>query len=203
MRQSFQSTCPARGTTAYYANYKCTLCNFNPRAPRGARLSCRYYAAVSFLISIHVPREGHDNNSQIGIPWLSDFNPRAPRGARHYILRRIKQNFLFQSTCPARGTTVLMMFICVSPFISIHVPREGHDGHQPGGPDGSTENFNPRAPRGARPPSAFWLTWLALFQSTCPARGTTPTSKTLKTRPSNFNPRAPRGARRRARKRLA
>ena len=83
-----------------------------------------------YLISIHVPREGHDVIEQClhdGDGWY--FNPRAPRGARLDNIRLgIEQA-----------------------GISIHVPREGHD-------DGSnegwatSENFNPRAPRGARHP---------------------------------------------------
>ena len=55
----------------------------------------------------------------------------------------------FQSTCPARGTTQFPRGLCLFRFISIHVPREGHDYKQ-------TAlflldiDFNPRAPRGAR-----------------------------------------------------
>ena len=57
-------------------------------------------------ISIHVPREGHDLLTELP----------ADIGA------------IFQSTCPARGTTNYMCYyICVR-RISIHVPREGHDG---------------------------------------------------------------------------
>ena len=33
----------------------------------------------------------------------------------------------FQSTCPARGTTLWMTIIAAMGGISIHVPREGHD----------------------------------------------------------------------------
>ena len=60
---------------------------------------------------------------------------------------------------------------------------------------GQSRNFNPRAPRGARPPSRCRPGRTALFQSTCPARGTTtPASQGCNLR-RNFNPRAPRGAR--------
>ena len=58
-------------------------------------------------ISIHVPREGHDDYSAA---YQAIFN-------------------LFQSTCPARGTTVVKQ--CLR--------------------DGDGRYFNPRAPRGARP----------------------------------------------------
>ena len=56
-------------------------------------------------ISIHVPREGHDN---IGAD---------PDGVF----------YIFQSTCPARGTTIYMQIVDDFKSISIHVPREGHD----------------------------------------------------------------------------
>ena len=102
---------------------------------------------------------------------------------------------LFQSTCPARGTTVrapaqtgqgnnfnpraprgarhgFLPFICRLGNISIHVPREGHD---------------PQATGGRKQPRKF--------QSTCPARGTTPPAAAASSRARNFNPRAPRGAR--------
>ena len=58
--------------------------NFNPRAPRGARLGVGVGYADFGVISIHVPREGHDIGSVSPPPIKSlDFNPRAPRGARH------------------------------------------------------------------------------------------------------------------------
>ena len=56
----------------------------------------------------------------------------------------------FQSTCPARGTTVNNYVGAYYQGISIHVPREGHD----------------RLVRNL-------LTLCSEFQSTCPARGTT------------------------------
>ena len=170
---SFQSTCPARGTTQSTDLLNQFISDFNPRAPRGARLDLRMpttrahnfnpraprgarHVAVSGLfmvcpISIHVPREGHD-------PGLYLENA------------SVKE---FQSTCPARGTTYRVL-----------------------NRDSLARNFNPRAPRGARPFSGvifaanllfqstgpawgttiyavFALAIVMLFQSTCPARGTT------------------------------
>ena len=63
-------------------------------------------AVRALLISIHVPREGHD---------LDVFADEATSG-------------IFQSTCPARGTTDVNADVGHVPHISIHVPREGHDG---------------------------------------------------------------------------
>ena len=58
------------------------------------------------MISIHVPREGHDGDDGNG-----------------FCAQR-----LFQSTCPARGTTMRIEAVGFLRVISIHVPREGHDG---------------------------------------------------------------------------
>ena len=106
---------------------------------------------LSNRISIHVPREGHD----------------------YLISKPAALRKIFQSTCPARGTTQQKVIQPRSPCISIHVPREGHD--------------------------CFRLiarVCIQIFQSTCPARGTTVVQRALLQRLHHFNPRAPRGARR-------
>ena len=125
---------------------------FNPRAPRGAR-----------LCSPHRPSAN------------SNFNPRAPRGARPRAKRGAPLSHAFQSTCPARGTTVTDLISDLRKIISIHVPREGHD------------NLS-------QPP--FFYNYI--FQSTCPARGTTAHRLNLSESKVHFNPRAPRGARQNA-----
>ena len=85
----------------------CELVYFNPRAPRGARPCRRVCITGSKDISIHVPREGHDEKTVTeSRKRLKDFNPRAPRGARRCRSGDIKRSHgIFQSTCPARGTT--------------------------------------------------------------------------------------------------
>ena len=103
----FQSTCPARGTTYATLPQKHHLPHFNPRAPRGARHLVTDVLHYTGDISIHVPREGHDC-----IPTST------ARAAK-----------LFQSTCPARGTTHVRTGMTAFHMISIHVPREGHDQH--------------------------------------------------------------------------
>mgnify|MGYP003279298578 FL=1 len=214
---AFQSTCPARGTTEYLSTV--FLYNF---------------------ISIHVPREGHDLDSKKRCAISKHFNPRAPRGARPINLDISGLTFEFQSTCPARGTTRGCILNAVSQGISIHVPREGHDGrtrpcrhsaaaisiHVPReGHDVPAQvprlrpwDFNPRAPRGARlllilsscvaetisihvpreghdPNMGMSAYYLPQFQSTCPARGTTAWMTNCTALLTDFNPRAPRGAR--------
>ena len=102
-----------------------------------------------------------------------NFNPRAPRGARRPDIASSRDDAVFQSTCPARGTTHIIPLKTTT-----------------------AKNFNPRAPRGARPrASGFRLALYNAFQSTCPARGTTSSLQKFCPGFTYFNPRAPRGAR--------
>ena len=146
----FQSTCPARGTTRGAA-FPQRVRRISIHVPReghdrgGICLKCQGRG-----ISIHVPREGHDPHPQRLLPVKNHFNPRAPRGARLYLSKSVAYRKLFQSTCPARGTTGRgRLWRADRKSISIHVPREGHD--------------RPRLEQHRA----------ILFQSTCPARGTT------------------------------
>ena len=118
--------------------------------PREGHDVGRILSAVSQGISIHVPREGHDTSTN---------------GARSKKQR-------FQSTCPARGTTLQRAVFQRLYRISIHVPREGHDATK-SNTTSVALYFNPRAPRGARLDGRFVNVASFAFQSTCPARGTT------------------------------
>ena len=123
----FQSTCPARGTTYKQTALFLLDADFNPRAPRGARLLLAAHQFGNIQISIHVPREGHDFNRRRRVARVFYFNPRAPRGARPRAPVISLRMLGFQSTCPARGTTRCRVRITSGKNISIHVPREGHD----------------------------------------------------------------------------
>ena len=79
---------------------------------------------------------------------------------------------VFQSTHPARGATYCFGWYCY--------PK--HD-------------FNPRTPRGVRPPRCARPEGGKRFQSTHPARGATRTSHGFRGVSSYFNPRTPRGVR--------
>ena len=193
--KTFQSTCPARGTTD---------------------CSCGY--VVLRRISIHVPREGHDRSKMSVPPLTTRFQSTCPaRGttvfARRLCIRgkeisihvpreghdsvqspRLTHPSGFQSTCPARGTT------------SRECRRLGQ-----------TLDFNPRAPRGARRAEnvGYWgRLWISIhvpreghditavrFMATLaisihvPREGHDKKRRNLHIIPSNFNPRAPRGAR--------
>ena len=148
--------------------------DFNPRAPRGARLRIFSIKIKVIKFQSTCPARGTTSSIPLTVPDSNYFNPRAPRGARHNDLQdRLQFHDQFQSTCPARGTTLFVMldkiydclFQSTCPargttdfvglkaaqiIISIHVPREGHDCNY----DAHTRSNN-------------------LFQSTCPARGTT------------------------------
>ena len=78
----FQSTCPARGTTE-------VLQTFLERE----------------VISIHVPREGHDLDAflVVLIETISIHVPREGHDELDVLLALV--GLRFQSTCPARGTT--------------------------------------------------------------------------------------------------
>ena len=213
----FQSTCPARGTTSVVAECAFMCTNFNPRAPRGARLCVGRADAdggnfnpraprgarpfdiettnIAGIISIHVPREGHDFAALHAVIADLNFNPRAPRGARPGAVSRnaVSQGISihvpreghdwhffsryyvggqFQSTCPARGTTYVMGLSSFRTFIfQSTCPARG-----------TTEMF-----------SIEHL--IKIFQSTCPARGTTANTEITPCELIYFNPRAPRGAR--------
>ena len=148
--EGFQSTPPARGATSFVLplSYSAQISihapreggdvwtiwkqrlrrYFNPRPPRGGRLSqgCRLercYRSISIhapreggdfqimtvnmfhVISIHAPREGGDLLCGHASPKNRDFNPRPPRGGRRHNMAFPISNILFQSTPPARGAT--------------------------------------------------------------------------------------------------
>ena len=126
-RRIFQSTCPVRGTTGKWNLGSQSAMNFNPRAPYGARrlsaavgapeqefqstcpvrgtTTTAFNITVFNCISIHVPRTGHDERSQMFQTVINEF----------------------QSTCPVRGTTCTGHTFGWARRISIHVPRTGHD----------------------------------------------------------------------------
>ena len=78
--------------------------DFNPRPPRGGRLSRQYRCTIS---------------------WIFQSTPPA-RGAT-ISLGNSPVSSLFQSTPPARGATPQYGWTLTEPSISIHAPREGGD----------------------------------------------------------------------------
>ena len=168
----FQSTHPARGATAHKRDHARRILYFNPRTPRGVRLTLPTARAPQNTISIHAPREGCDQDIHpllrdmyISIhapregcdevqPWMFghpvQFQSTHPaRGATSGLCVYIPLR-LFQSTHPARGATRAALAGHPHADISIHAPREGCDsGHHAPHPQDTR------------------------FQSTHPARGAT------------------------------
>ena len=191
--RKFQSTPPARGATDTAVGAWC--------AP---------------FISIHAPREGGDESlrghgadtgnfnprpPRGGRPWSSatmqtaaNFNPRPPRGGRQAVQNDDAYYEEFQSTPPARGATIVPCVLEQNEFISIHAPREGGDPLSAPWMRGRS-HFNPRPPRGGRPPRLNGLLHVLPISIHAPCEGgdTLPSVDTVSS--YNFNPRPPRGGR--------
>ncbi len=149
-RAIFQSTCPARGTTRCPGTAARPACDFNPRAPRGARHLTTKRCWRLTLFQSTCPARGTTTTPKFNI---ADIKP-------------------FQSTCPARGTTAAICKISFFDGISIHVPREGHDQYAGlGQRHGEISIHVPR--EGHDTEDDVWAYLGEQFQSTCPARGTT------------------------------
>ena len=145
---------PPRGGRQHKATYKAvTSSNFNPRPPRGGRLGWLPDVVKGRkTISIHAPREGGDGGGDVPIIHKGNFNPRPPRGGRRIPAADLSACRPFQSTPPARGATLLEVNKMVKiRIISIHAPREGGDSVKCRSSASSSNNFNPRPPRGGRP----------------------------------------------------
>ena len=149
LHRLFQSTLPARGATWSPNSSAISICDFNPRSPRGERPE---------TVSL--------------VEFARQFQSTLPARGATGIFRTADVIVLFQSTLPARGATSDQHPRYYRQPISIHAPREGSDRHPPHGPPffclfqstlparGATaykhrhcQNyyFNPRSPRGERP----------------------------------------------------
>ena len=124
----FQSTPPARGATSADTVIPRRRTNFNPRPPRGERLSGVHNFADCIFISIHAPREGSDFSAFSTPIHIREFQSTPPaRGAtvRHFFLLFFIFNF---NPRPPRGERLNDASAKTSSFaISIHAPREGSD----------------------------------------------------------------------------
>src|SRR5579875_2622166 len=101
----FQSTLPAWGATRQSDPLKAARAGFNPRSPRGERLTCppRSYLGRQFQSTL--PAWGSDDLYPSSDAPTAGFNPRSPRGERR-----------------------LMLAPAAAPLgVSIHAPRVGSD----------------------------------------------------------------------------
>ena len=176
--------------------HRLLFCLFQSTRPvRGATGSCGAYNHGN-TISIHAPRAGRDirpftlvtvvfyfnprapcgaRQSAYGQPWmyLRYFNPRAPCGARPAQRRGQRRGGKISIHAPRAGRdSPTCSTRTAPPTISIHAPRAGRD-LSPRCPRPQADNFNPRAPCGARPGVGCSPLMSSSFQSTRPVRGAT------------------------------
>ena len=108
-------------------------------------------------ISIHVPREGHDSR------------PEKSNG----------KTFVISIHVPREGHDLCPEIKTDYHSISIHVPREGHDAKRRAETSIPTK-ISIHVPREGHDLSMVWIPPRpSLFQSTCPARGTTGSEQRL------------------------
>ena len=145
----FQSTCPVRGTTLL--------------AP---------FTQFWLLFQSTCPVRGTTSFTRIFVTVSRNFNPRAPYGARLNVYNYVYIPSVFQSTCPVRGTTHTSAVPPPSSCISIHVPCTGHD--SAGRLKARTQIISIHVPCTGHDTATSYQELLpAVFQSTCPVRGTT------------------------------
>ena len=101
--------------------------NFNPRFPRGKRLSIAAFEAYLVDISIHASRGGSDHFSwSVSASWQISIH--ASRGGSDLHCRdNLVAEGKFQSTLPAGEATGRSSFMSPLAQISIHASRGGSD----------------------------------------------------------------------------
>ena len=101
---AFQSTRPSRGATNFiYAKIEAKS-HFNPRAPRGARRSCRRLPSTQPAISIHAPLAGRDDRILAALTCIA---------------------ISIHAPLAGRDDRILAALTCIA--ISIHAPLAGRD----------------------------------------------------------------------------
>ncbi len=191
----FQSTRSARSATLRSLTRLACGTDFNPRAPRGARLHPFIPNKSAHCISIHALREERDKYTTSKTDKTDNFNPRAPRGARPGRGQRKSANTRFQSTRSARSATGGGCCVRDCLCISIHALREERDWAVTV-PQARQYGFqSTRSARSATIDTNCGFPFPAYFNPRAP-RGARHTRRALRALQNlYFNPRAPRGAR--------
>ena len=168
---------------------------FNPRAPQGARLLHERCLLVATDFNPRAPQGARlDARHEMGLSFLN-FNPRAPQGARRVGTVGRADNLVISTHAPRKGRdTETITTVEQDTGISTHAPRKGRD---------LTsvfcmvckQNFNPRAPQGARPSITSRLRSRSYISTHAPRKGRDRSVRTAIWTAKNFNPRAPQGAR--------
>ena len=146
--------------------------HFNPRSPRGERLSPLDDLPICKIISTRAPREGSDRARCAGLRPAQKFQP----------------------ALPARGATQQPADPLTTTPISTRAPREGSD-VKPISMERRSEHFNPRSPRGERLHAYRSIITYRRFQPALPARGATASNVRVAHLAIRFQPALPaRGA---------
>ena len=149
---------------------------FNSRTPGGVRHTLQASVATAPIVSIHAPREGCDDISEVVTTALTGFNSRTPGGVRRLSKLTLLQTLSFNSRTPGGVRPPLLSVSAMSVRVSIHAPREGCDTNNREGLQLPSWSFNSRTPGGVRQ-LHYESGCLAIeFQFTHPGRGATSTS---------------------------
>ena len=125
--------------------------DFNPRAPCGARPHAHGKGAYAYGISTHAPLAGRDSHTHTDKADKVKFQPTRPLRGATTILVDARYQVAISTHAPLAGRDYTL--VCVSmpeTRISTHAPLAGRDCALNGRIVGEEENFNPRAPCGAR-----------------------------------------------------
>ena len=192
----FQSTRPLRGATRSRKIRLLRHNDFNPRAPCGARRYKKSSSSYCRIFQSTRPLRGATSFILWRCTSVTLFQSTRPlRGATPAPYIRAFTPLIFQSTRPLRGATDVDLRVELAIGISIHAPLAGRDGDLTADLTRAVEDFNPRAPCGARRNRFQVCPPETPFQSTRPLRGATLKPNEYLRTTSNFNPRAPCGAR--------
>ena len=161
---------PARGTTPQTAMDVCDAI-FQSTPPRGGRPP-QWNAMQPHQNFNPRPREGDDPKDHVSRRRRSNISIHAPARGATMVLSTCVSTISFQSTPPARGATYISHpVIPAANYFNPRPPRGGRRSSRRWMP--VVWNFNPRPPRGGRRHGLLLLRRLRQFQSTPPARGAT------------------------------
>ena len=125
--EDFNPRPPRGGRLSRFINQSPFISNFNPRPPRGGRLKRWQPTQVYLSISIHAPREGGDCYLKIPDFFLI-ISIHAPREGGDQSRKAERQGTLYFNPRPPRGGRLhSVSTMCALSVISIHAPREGGD----------------------------------------------------------------------------
>ena len=161
-----RAPCGARrrvGDTVY------TLLNFNPRTPCGVRPHILYYKSSNHDFNPRTPC-GVRRFKYTNFSYIYNFNPRTPCGVRPNPYRLLICSVGISIHAPRAGCDLISSITKAVIMISIHAPRAGCDSsfltliqfHK---------DFNPRTPCGVRQPVCCYRNYLIGISIHAPRAG--------------------------------